>query len=438
MAITVVTPLEISSRKIMLASSNSDWETDNNNIHSNSYHSTQSFAAKRTRFPIPNHFYQYYLKIAYYLCIFPFKLIEDSQGSYQVQKWLPQGILCGVFHLNGYWFIASGLREFSTETIIQDNFVYFTLLQRVTNCCYTLSFFDCVFRRDSNFRSIVTDLNSGVQLLEHQLILKVKIAIFSIAFLYFILALFNTLWSIDHLENHLDPRLVLSEFCHYGRNLLFLQSQTHDDASNSNGTRIHSNVNSSSNFHWTDVVLTLIGFVVPFSRWLVVYFLDLLIIVTTLTLRIAVTHFVAKLHDSNFSYDDIMKEYKYLKGLSADINSAVGLTVLMYFTDSVLYFSVSFHSTFTAEGVLNKIVVPLFFLSMTGWMLLAADTCLKMSRFKIWVRDMTLPGPNVVEEQLKTIMLLDELNDFPVGIEANGLFMITYAFIGKVIYSWKK
>jgi len=174
------------------------------------------------------------------------------------------------------------------------------------------------------------------------------------------------------------PAIIFRSYIHKAKFTLFLT-----DHLAFNETR-----DVSSEVTIPEVCLGILSFLVTVAESVTVYYIDLVVVITCLTLWNATrsfTKFFMSIENKNSDSRDglhltMMKEYRVLKNLSDSLNNAMGQTILFYSLETMLFYALNLDQIFVQIQWYSRLVFFMFMASTTTSLKLAAGTCHEVSK----------------------------------------------------------
>ncbi|ODM97488.1 hypothetical protein Ocin01_09193 [Orchesella cincta] len=375
----------------------------------------------------PKHFLRFFLDIGFYLCVFPYKIADTGYGAYQKRQWIPQQIMCAALHFGAYLDTLTNIRAINYGDIATRPKLYFEIFTTILHSLTCLAFACCAWRSAEKLCELVRNVQK-CPIISLWFPKHVNFTVSALTLLYVVLAILNPIFkdggNQDTWQGWYDYH------ARRGRFITFFGNFSNDFSSlNAENSKVFTGFHINTH----DLPFAILSYVVNGAEWISIYYVDLMMLVMSLTLWCSSIYFIKTLKKENCK--TAFLHYEALKGLSALINSTIGKVTLVYTIDSILYYSTQLEVLFVPGRWFHKLVVVQFFVASLCWLHFASNACLQMDRFREWIRckenRFSLPSKSV-----SVMLLLDEISSNPVGLSGNGLFVINYKFVSQVKFDY--
>ncbi|CAL8104559.1 unnamed protein product [Orchesella dallaii] len=364
---------------------------------------------------ISKHFLRFFLDIGYYLCVFPFKIVYNGDGTYRKQQWIPQQVLCTALHLGAFLDTLTNIRVINYGEVSNHPKLYFEIFTSLLHSVTVLVFTYCAWRSSEKFCALVQSVQK-CPIVSLWFPKHTNYTVFGLTLLYVLLAMVNPILKDGGDDGSLQG--FYDYHARRGRFMAFLGNFSEGPLNVDN-----ENSKTYTDFRIHDLAFVLFSYFANSCEWIVIYHVDLMMLVMSLTLWCSSVHFIKTLKEKNCKTTFVY--YEALKGLSDLINSTMGKVTLVYTIDSILYYSTQLEVLFLPGKYFHKLVVTQFFLGSLCWLHFASNACLQMDRFRAWIRSKE-NRHSLPPKSISLMLLLDEISTNPVGLSGNGLFVINY------------
>ncbi|CAL8093103.1 unnamed protein product [Orchesella dallaii] len=379
-----------------------------------------------------------YFWFAYHLLLAPFRFRKVGEGQFELYKWFPQQILCGIANGLSALKLVTTLR-YSVETIkSNDPISFFLVFCECSSVAFKLTILKGFWLKPNAYLRLIRFLSNHHLLPYNPWKIQsiTTISIFCAA--YTILSIvrmilgssFLSIW--DWSPSWWFRRLVGE--AHY---TFFLV----------NGTS-RNNSPDLSQISSGDTFLAIIQALIMQSRFITGFFVDLAILVNVLSLWAPASGFTNKIcsqisiiheKDGDLPFDlgastktelnYVLKQFEALKTLSTLIGEALGDAILPFIGEALFYYAIYFDDLLMTPDYVNRLVLIFFYCSAICILLFSAEVVRKIRWFRTWLCE---HGRLLIIEQNQLAMVLEDITHHSVGITASGIFTINYHFVGTV------
>lgn len=165
-------------------------------------------------------------------------------------------------------------------------------------------------------------------------------------------------------------------------------------------------------------------------RQIAAYFVDLSILMCTITLWIPAKAFKQFINENPSDLNEPIQKYNALKILSQKLSLAIGNLVVVYFLEGILYYSSHLDEIIVLNDWVGKFRVLAFLLTLAMILTFNGQTCKHVEESVNFWLNYNENAAQIPSHKLP--ILLNELNQHAVGLSGNGLFTVSFDFLSNV------